>query len=141
MTDHGSIRAITRLARRGCPAVGRADLTVADRAGLGLAGRGGLVVEDPRENRAAPRSLPLRRTAPMPPTVAAAVAPTVAAAAPSAVFRSVGVVSERGPESELRPESEPPNPESPEPGPGWVSVMVAAEPIGSVAGYGIMAGS
>src|SRR5215471_2313927 len=126
MTDHGSIRAITRLARRGCPAVGRADLTVADRAGLGLAGRGGLVVEDPRENRAAPRSLPLRRAAPMPPTVAAAVAPTVAAAAPSPVPRSVGVVSEQ------RPESEPPNPgspspnlASPSPGPERESVMVA----------------
>src|SRR6516165_4023101 len=134
MTDHGSIRAITRLARRGCPVAGRGDLTVAGREGLVLAGRGGLVAEDPRENRAAPRSLPLRRAAPMPPTVAAAAAPTVAAA-PSPMPRSVGVVSEP------RPESEPPNPESPSPGPEWVSVMVAADPSGSVAGYGILAGS
>src|SRR5215831_5472009 len=139
MTDHGSIRAITRLARRGCPVAGRAGLTAADRGGLVLADRGGLAVEEPRENRAAPRSLPLRRAAPIPPTVAAAVAPTVAAAAPSPVPRSVGVASGPRPPSGPRPES--PNLESPSPGPEWVSVMVAADPSGSVAGYGTMAGS
>src|SRR5215831_10273370 len=141
MTDHGSIRDITKLARRGCPVAGLVDLTVADPAGLVLAGWEGLVAEDPRENRAAPRSLPLRRAAPIPPIVAAAVAPTVAAAAPSAVPRSVGVVSEPRPESESRPESEPPNPEFPSPGPEWELVIVAVDPSGSVAGCGIMAGS
>src|SRR5262249_61684017 len=71
MTAHGSIRAITRLARRGCP-LERADLTVADRAGLaGFGGLAALVAEDPRENRAAPPCFPLRRAALMPPTLAA----------------------------------------------------------------------
>src|SRR5215468_6177880 len=125
MTDHGSIRAITRLARRGCPAADRdlladcllADCLVADRD---------LVADPPRENLAAPRRLPLRSAAPMPPMVAPTVAPTVAAAAPSGTPRPGMALSE------------PPDPES-EPLPSLESVPAAllAEPMGSVAGYGM----
>src|SRR5215468_8515692 len=132
MTDHGSIRAITRLARRGCPAADRdlladcllADCLVADRD---------LVADPPRENLAAPRRLPLRSAAPMPPMVAPTVAPTVAAAAPSGTPRP-GMALSEPPD----PESEPPDPES-EPPPSLESVSAAllAEPMGSVAGYGM----
>src|SRR5215472_38105 len=125
MTDHGSIRAITRLARRGCPVADRLDLMVADREGLSvLAGLAATVAGDPRENRAALRFLPLRRAALMPPIVAAAVA----AAAPKGVPRSVGVASER------RPESGSPDVESLALGPESVPVAVPADPSGSVAG-------
>src|SRR5260370_29810913 len=78
MTDHGSIRAITRFARRGCPE---------------LAGRT-LAVDDPRVNLTAPRCLPLRRAAPRPPA-AAAVAPNLAprpAASRSAASRPTAAV-------------------------------------------------
>src|SRR5262245_3074514 len=124
MTDHGSIRAITRLARRGCPAADRGLLADCLLAGCLVADRD-LVVDPPRENLAAPRRLPLRSAAPMPPMVAPTVAPTVAAAAPSGT-------------PPPDPESEPPDPES-EPLPSLESVPVAllAEPMGSVAGYGM----
>src|SRR5215510_5502567 len=132
MTDHGSIRAITRLARRGCPAADRGLLADCLLAGCLVADRD-LVVDPPRENLAAPRRLPLRSAAPMPPMVAPTVAPTVAAAAPSGTPRP-GMALSEPPD----PESEPPDPES-EPLPSLESVPAAllAEPMGSVAGYGM----
>src|SRR5215468_12636649 len=152
MTDHGSTLAITRLARRGCPVAARAGcpedgraagLTVAARADL--AGLAVLVAEDPRENRAVPRCLPLRRAAPMPPPVAAAAA----AAVPSVVPRSAAVLCEPRLESdpprlESRSpslESRSPRLESLAPGPESEPLAVPADPSDAVAGYGIAAGS
>src|SRR5262249_57026595 len=108
----GGCRAADRGLRAGCLLAGClvADCLVADRD---------LVADPPRENLAAPRRLPLRSAAPMPPMVAPTVAPTVAAAAPSGTPRP-GMALSEPPD----PESEPPDPES-EPPPGLESMPAA----------------